>query len=453
MRLYNSLSRQVEELGFDESKMVNLYVCGVTPYSAAHLGHAMCAVVFDVLRRYLEYEGYTVIHIQNFTDVDDKMIDAASDQEITVDELAERNISDYLEEMKSLNVKSATHYPRATQEIPSIISLIEGLIEKQYAYERNGDVYFRVRKNDDYGKLSGRNLEDLMSGARIEPSESKEYPGDFVLWKKKKPGEPNWDSPWGQGRPGWHIECSAMSLSYLDNRIDIHGGGRDLIFPHHENEIAQSESYTGSVPFSKFWVHNGTLNFDGDKMSKSLGNIYTTREAISKFSPDALRMFFLTSHYRSPLLFSEDSINSQERALARLRNSMSMPSGTGDVLNAAPYLERFTRAMNQDLNTPQALGAIFDLARAINRSSDENGDVDSCQQELSKLSAILGLTLKASESSLDKSAYPFIDLLVNVRTSLRVNQQFALSDLIRDELSKMGVSVHDSQLGSEWDFE
>jgi len=453
MKLYNSLTRKTEELGFSKSTVVNMYVCGVTPYSASHLGHAMCAVVFDVLRRYIEHKGYQINHVQNFTDIDDKMIESANGQGITVEELADRNIFEYLDELRTLNVKPATHYPRATQEIPSIITLIAGLVKKNYAYESNGDVYFRVREDGDYGKLSGRKLEDLIAGARIDPTESKEYPGDFALWKKKKPREPYWDSPWGPGRPGWHVECSAMSLSYLENRIDIHGGGQDLVFPHHENEIAQSESYTGQIPFSRFWVHNGTLNFGEEKMSKSLGNIFSTKHAIAKFSPDALRMFFLSSHYRSPLLFNQDSINSQERALVRLKKSVLMPSGGGTLLDAQPYLEKFSRAMDQDLNTPQALGAIFDLARAINRASDENGDVASCQQELLTLTKILGLTLKSDESSQDKSAKPFIELLVDIRASLRSNKQFELSDLIRDELSKMGVKIDDSQTGSEWEFE
>ena len=453
MRLYNSLSQQIEEVGFDKSSNVNMYVCGVTPYSASHLGHAMCAVVFDVLRRYIEYKGYKVTHVQNFTDIDDKMIDSANGQGISVEELANRNISEYLKELNTLNVKEATPYPRATQEIPSIISLIHGLVKKNYAYESDGDVYFRVREDEDYGKLSGRRLDDLIAGARIDPTELKEYPGDFALWKKKKPGEPYWDSPWGQGRPGWHIECSAMSLSYLENRIDIHGGGQDLVFPHHENEIAQSESYTGQIPFSRFWVHNGTLNFDGDKMSKSLGNIFSTKHAIDKFSPDALRLFFLSSHYRSPLLFNEDSINSQERALARIRKSLSNPSGTGESLNAAPYLEKFVSAMDQDLNTPQALGAIFDLARAINKTSSEYGDVASSQRELLTLTKILGLTLKYEEASQDKSAQAYIQLLVDVRTSLRFKKQFEIADLIRDELAKNGVSIDDSQSGSEWKFQ
>ena len=452
MKLYNSLTRSVDDLEIKESSVINLYVCGVTPYSSSHLGHAMCAVVFDVLRRYLEFKGCVVNHIQNFTDVDDKMIDEASRQGITLDELAERNISDYLDEIKSLNVKSAAHYPRATKEIPSIISLIEGLIEKNYAYEINGDVYFRVRNDDDYGKLSRRKLEDLVPGARVDLGESKEYSGDFALWKNQKPGEPHWDSPWGKGRPGWHIECSAMSLSYLDNRIDIHGGGQDLIFPHHENEIAQSESYTGLVPFAKFWVHNGTLNFGGDKMSKSIGNVFSTRKAISKFSSDALRMFFLSSHYRSPLMFNEDSILAQERALARLRNAISIPSGRGDILDPDPFVKKFNRAMEQDLNTPQALAVIFDLARAINSASDDNADVASCQKDLLYLARILGLTLIAEDPTEDKSVRPFIDLLVKVRTSLRDDNQFALSDLIRDELSRMGVKIEDNRSGSKWEL-
>jgi len=299
MRLYNTLKRVVEEL-IVEDNTVNMYVCGITPYAPSHLGHAMCAIVFDVIRRYLEYKGYKVHFIQNFTDIDDKMITAANDEGIEVSELAERNIQAYLSELRQLNVLQASDYPRATEEISSIVAVISDLIEKEYAYAISGDVYFRVKKDEDYGKLSRRNVDELLAGARLAIEETKENPADFVLWKTQKPGEPAWDSPWGPGRPGWHIECTAMSLTYLNNRVDIHGGGQDLVFPHHENEIAQSESYTGVEPFARYWMHNGTLGYGEEKMSKSLGNVFSIGEALEEFSSDALRMFFLSSHYRTP---------------------------------------------------------------------------------------------------------------------------------------------------------
>ncbi|MGH2544175.1 MAG: cysteine--tRNA ligase, partial [Ardenticatenaceae bacterium] len=297
MKLYDTLSGTKKSFAPADGK-VKMYVCGVTPYAASHIGHAMFSVVFDVVRRYLEYRGYEVVHVQNFTDVDDKMIHAAQSMDIPMDELAERNIKAYLHETDDLNVLRANKYPRATHEMPKIVDMIAALIDKGNAYAVDGDVYFRVRSDEDYGKLSHRTPESLMAGARVEIDETKENPADFALWKSQKPGEPSWDSPWGPGRPGWHIECSAMSLTYLGETLDIHGGGQDLIFPHHENELAQSESYTGKTPFVRFWLHNGLLQLGEDKMSKSLGNIVSVREALERFSPDALRMFFLNSHYR-----------------------------------------------------------------------------------------------------------------------------------------------------------
>ena len=368
MRLYNTLSGKVEEFTSPNGQ-VGMYVCGITPYSASHIGHAMVSVVFDVLRRYLEFKGYMVRHIQNFTDVDDKMIAAANEMGIPVADLAERYIDEYLAEMDALNVARAHAYPRATGEMDKIRDMIGRLIEKDYAYAVDGDVYFRVRRDDEYGKLSGRDLDSLQSGARIEVGERKEDALDFALWKAHKPGEPAWESPWGQGRPGWHIECSAMAIKYLGENIDIHGGGQDLLFPHHENEVAQSEAYSDNSPFARFWVHNGTLGFGQDKMSKSLGNVVTVTEALKKFSPDALRMFFLNSHYRGPLAYGEHTVIGHERALERLRNALR----NGDAqdldenLDPTVYHDRFIAAMDADLNTPQAMAALFDLAREINR--------------------------------------------------------------------------------------
>ena len=300
LKLYNTMSRRLEEFvpAGDEIKM---YVCGVTPYDHAHLGHAMSYIIFDVLRRYLEFRGYNVKHVQNYTDIDDRIINRANSLGQPFDQLAAGYIDEYEREMRDLNIMPAHVFPRATQEIPTIIEMTQRLIQKGHAYRANGDVYFRVRSKSDYGKLSGRDVDALMAGARVEPGEQKEDPADFALWKGAKEGEPAWDSPWGPGRPGWHIECSAMSYRYLGATLDIHGGGQDLIFPHHENEIAQSEAYSGKQPFVRYWLHNGWLMFSEEKMSKSLGNIITIRQGLEKYGPDGLRLFVLTSHYRSPL--------------------------------------------------------------------------------------------------------------------------------------------------------
>ena len=449
MRLYNTLSRSVEELVVEDNT-VNMYVCGITPYAPSHLGHAMCAIVFDVIRRYLEYKGYKVNFIQNFTDIDDKMIIAANDEGIKVSELAERNIQAYLSELGRLNVMEASEYPRATEEIDSIIQEITDLIEKGYAYEISGDVYFRVKQDEDYGKLSRRNIDDLLAGARLEIEETKENPADFALWKSQKPGEPAWDSPWGPGRPGWHIECTAMSLTYLNNKIDIHGGGQDLVFPHHENEIAQSESYTGIEPFARYWMHNGTLGYGEEKMSKSLGNVFSIGEALQVFSSDALRMFFLSSHYRTPLVFSNESVEGQQRAIERLKSAVASNSGEGEILKTNPYRERFEAAMDEDFNTPIAFSVIFDLARDINRESSNGLNVNPAQDLLSELAKVLGITLETDNSKADGDIAPYLDLLLEVREGLRKEKQFELSDQIRDRLVDLGVSIEDTSTGARW---
>ena len=449
MRLYNTLSRSVEELVVEDNT-VNMYVCGITPYAPSHLGHAMCAIVFDVIRRYLEYKGYKVNFIQNFTDIDDKMIIAANDEGIKVSELAERNIQAYLSELGRLNVMEASEYPRATEEIDSIIQVITDLIEKGYAYEISGDVYFRVKQDEDYGKLSRRNIDDLLAGARLEIEETKENPADFALWKSQTPGEPAWDSPWGQGRPGWHIECTAMSLTYLNNKIDIHGGGQDLVFPHHENEIAQSESYTGVEPFARYWMHNGTLGYGEEKMSKSLGNVFSIGEALQVFSSDALRMFFLSSHYRTPLVFSNESVEGQQRAIERLKSAVASNSGEGEILKTNPYRERFEAAMDEDFNTPIAFSVIFDLARDINRESSNGLNVNPAQDLLSELAKVLGITLETDNSKADGDIAPYLDLLLEVREGLRKEKQFELSDQIRDRLVDLGVSIEDTSTGARW---
>ena len=449
MKIHNTLSGKTEDFEVLDGK-VNMYVCGITPYSASHIGHAMMSVIFDVVRRYLEFKGYDVCHIQNFTDIDDKMILAANSTGIDVADLAESNITDYLAEMDALNVARAHEYPRATAEIGKITEIIAKLIEKGYAYPVAGDVYFRVNRDEDYGKLSHRDLDGLIAGARVEVNERKEDAMDFALWKSQKPGEPAWDSPWGMGRPGWHIECSAMAIKYLGSSIDIHGGGRDLIFPHHENEIAQSESFTDEVPFSRFWMHNGMLRLGDDKMSKSIGNIVTVGEALSSYSPDALRLFFLSSHYRAPLLYTEANVAGQERALERLKNAVRPASAAsvGSTIDASPTKAQFVEAMDDDFNTPRALAAMFDLAREINRGKDEGADVLGAQDTLRELSGVLGISL--DETAETSAAGPFVQMLVNVRTELRAARQFDIADSIRDRLSELGVTIEDTPEGTEW---
>lgn len=449
MKIHNTLSGKTEDFEALDGK-VNMYVCGITPYSASHIGHAMMSVIFDVVRRYLEFKGYDVCHIQNFTDIDDKMILAANSTGIDVADLAESNITDYLAEMDALNVARAHEYPRATAEIGKITEIIAKLIEKGYAYPVAGDVYFRVNRDEDYGKLSHRDLDGLIAGARVEVDERKEDAMDFALWKSQKPGEPAWDSPWGMGRPGWHIECSAMAIKYLGSSIDIHGGGRDLIFPHHENEIAQSESFTDEVPFSRFWMHNGMLRLGEDKMSKSIGNIVTVGEALSSYSPDALRLFFLSSHYRAPLLYTEANVAGQERALERLKNAVRPASAAsvGSTIDASPTKAQFVEAMDDDFNTPRALAAMFDLAREINRGKDEGADVLGAQDTLRELSGVLGISL--DETAETSGAGPFVQMLVNVRTELRAARQFDIADSIRDRLSELGVTIEDTPEGTEW---
>lgn len=451
MKLYNTLSGKKEEFAAPNGK-VGMYVCGITPYAPSHIGHAMMSVVFDVVRRYLEYKGFSITHIQNFTDVDDKIIQAANDIGISTTELAEANIKQYLEEMDALNVLRAHTYPKATTEIPAIVDMISALEKRGYAYAVNGDVYFRVNRNADYGKLSRRSAEDLLSGARVDVDEAKEDPRDFALWKSQKPGEPAWDSPWGAGRPGWHIECSAMSMRYLKDGLDIHGGGQDLIFPHHENEIAQSESASQQQPFARYWLHNGLLSIDEDKMSKSIGNVISVGEALDMFSPAALRLFFLSSHYRNPLVYSEQNIAAQERAIERIRNAASAEerSADGEPLDAATYKSAFIAAMDDDLNTPRALAAIFDLARQINRAREDGKSVSAAQRTLRDLAEVLGIDVDAPPDDASGDIAPFVDLLVQTRADLRAARQYALADKIRDNLAALGVTLEDSSGGTEW---
>jgi cysteinyl-tRNA synthetase len=430
-----------------------MYVCGVTPYAECHLGHAMSYVVFDMVRRYLEFRGYKVKHVQNFTDIDDKIINRAQQSGVSPSELAEKFIAQYFADMDRLNVRRAHFYPKATEEIPKIIEVVQGLMDKGHAYESRGDVYFRVKSDQDYGKLSHQGPDDLQSGARVEIGVEKEHPLDFALWKAAKPGEPWWESPWGKGRPGWHIECSAMSMRYLGETLDIHGGGQDLIFPHHENEIAQSEGFTGAAPFVKYWMHNGFVQLGGEKMSKSLGIFVTLKQALDRFSPDALRLFILSSHYRSPINFSEEGVAAAEKGVERLRQAAFADSqrGGGDSsgqVDTEAFRQRFVEAMDHDFNSPQALAALFDLAREINRTMDQGGDPQGAQQMLRDLASVLGFSFE--QPKVDLAAKPFIDLLVSLRTELRKEKHWQMADRVRTSLKDLGVVLEDTPQGTVW---
>ena len=449
MKVFNTLSGQKEDFQ-PQGDVVRMYVCGVTPYSQCHIGHAMCYINFDVIRRYLEFRGYKVKYVQNFTDIDDKIIGRANELGIPTRELAEKNIARYFEDMDALNIKRADIYPMATDEIPKIIEVVQGLVDRGHAYETDGDVYFRVKSDPDYGKLGHQDMDALQSGARVEAGVEKEHPLDFALWKATKPGEPSWDSPWGRGRPGWHIECSAMCLRHLGETLDIHGGGRDLIFPHHENEIAQAECFTGVKPFVKYWMHNGFVQLGEQKMSKSLGVLVNVCDVLEGFSPDALRLFILGSHYRSPISFSVEGIEAAERGVDRLRQAARGEAG-GDgpaSVDVEAIRGAFMEAMDDDFNSAQALALLFDLARDINRARDEGADVREAQGTLLELAGVLGLTLKEREVSL--AAQPFIDLLVSIRTELRGIKQWQLADRIRSSLAEMGITIEDTPQGTVW---
>ncbi len=461
LKIYNTLTRKKEDFETIEPGVVKMYVCGPTVYSKAHVGHAMSAMVFDIIRRYLEYRGYEMNYLMNFTDVDDKIIARANEQKVDPFELAESYIHDYEQNLSDLNIKPATFNPRATQEIDQIIAMISGLIEKGYAYPADGDVYFRVTKDDDYGRLSGRKLDDMQAGARIEVDERKEHPMDFALWKAARPGEPFWDSPWGKGRPGWHIECSAMNLHHHGEQIDIHGGGNDLVFPHHENEIAQTESLTGKS-FTRYWVHNGMLQLGGEKMSKSTGNLVSIEEFLSKYSGDTLRYTVLNANYRGPLTFNEEVLSQSDKALERLSSAFrpALPGSQGATQSILDSLtkqleetnENFIKNMDDDFNSAGALGSMFDLVRVINQaraSGATNEELQPAQEKLRELTNVFGLVLAESKGSTSQ-ADPFIDLLLELRTNLRKDKLWAYSDLIRDRLKELGVTLEDSKDGTTW---
>ncbi|NWG05200.1 MAG: cysteine--tRNA ligase [Chloroflexi bacterium] len=461
IKIYNTLTRKKEEFQTLEPGHVKMYVCGVTVYNDAHVGHAMSALVFDIIRRYLEYRGYTVKHVMNYTDVDDKIINRANALGEDPLKLSQRYIEAYANELASLNILPPTATPQVSKTMPLIIEFIQGLIRKEAAYAApNGDVYFSVPNDKEYGKLSGRKIEDMQAGARIEVGEAKNHPMDFALWKAAKPGEISWDSPWGKGRPGWHIECSAMNLAELGEQIDIHGGGNDLIFPHHENEIAQSESYTGK-PFARYWIHNGMLQLGGEKMSKSLGNIVSIKDFLKKRGADVMRMLVLMGSYRAPLIFSDETQDAAEKSLERLKTALRPASASSGGLSAevASALasqaestkQAFIEAMDDDFNTPLALAALYELVKAINTARD-NGATDAqlqpAQSTLRELTGVLGLQLKEKQGSSEDEAK--VNALITERNEARKQKQWARSDEIRDQLKEMGVTIEDSKDGTKW---
>ena len=462
MKIFNTMTRKKEEFVPLEPGKVKMYVCGPTVYNYFHIGNARPFVVFDTLRRYLEHRGYEVTFVQNFTDIDDKMIRRANEEGITVKELAERYIAAYFEDAKLLGVRPATVHPRATEHIPEIIALIQRLEEKGLAYRTdNGDVYFDTQKyRNQYGKLSGQNLDDLESGARIEVDDIKRDPMDFALWKGQKPGEPAWESPWGMGRPGWHIECSAMSMKYLGETIDIHGGGQDLIFPHHENEIAQSEGATGKT-FVRYWMHNGFLNIDNQKMSKSLGNFFTVRDIREKYDLEAVRMFLLSAQYRSPLNFSQEQIAQAKAALDRMYtardNCECLKQGAQEramnaeeaqlVEDTKACMKRFDDAMDDDLNTADAIGAIFELIKHANvtlKPGCAKEAVEAVIATFKEMTGVLGLVKEKEEEKNEE-----VDALVEARAQARKEKNWKESDRIRDQLKEMGYVVEDTAQGQK----
>jgi len=468
-RVFNTLTRGKEDLSPVHAGEVRMYVCGVTVYDLSHIGHGRSGIVFDVMRRYLKHRGHTVKFVKNFTDIDDKIIRKANQEGVSAQEISERYIEEYRTDMASLGVAPADVEPRATEHVPQMIALIERLIAKGVAYPVEGDVYFEVRRFPGYGKLSGKNLEALRAGARVEVDERKRDPMDFALWKATKPGEPSWTSPWGQGRPGWHIECSAMAMQYLGEVLDIHGGGEDLVFPHHENEIAQSEAATGK-PFARYWLHNGFVNLAAEKMSKSLGNTLTIKDLVRRHDPEALRLYLLGTHYRHPLEFGDERIVEAGRALARLRAlkdeadriaSRGTPAPGPDhglFDEVAAHRARFEAAMDDDFNTPQALGVLFDLARVLHATRDQVAQGTAGAGafllgvgELVLLARVLGLLEGGrKEAPVDPRLKARIESLVYLRQEARRQRDFGEADRLRDELSRLGVILEDTRDGTSW---
>lgn len=472
LKVYNTLTGKKETFVPENESRVGMYVCGPTTYNYIHLGNARPLVVFDTVRRYLEYMGYQVTYVQNFTDVDDKIIKRAQEEKKPPLEFAAHYVEEYFKDASQLNVRKASVHPKVSEHMPEILAFVQALIAKGHAYESKGDVYFSVTSFDHYGKLSKRDLADLQAGARVEVAEQKKHPGDFALWKTAKPGEPSWSSPWGEGRPGWHIECSAMSHKYLGKSFDIHAGGMDLVFPHHENEIAQSEAYHGA-PMAKYWLHNGFITVNQEKMSKSLGNFFLLRDILQKFSGQVIRFYLLSTHYRSPLDFDDEKLGVAQRGLERLQTAARLLkealgkvsqvdlAGTNSKADLNDELlshkERFLAAMNDDFNTALAIAVLFDLARTSNgylmeaaHDSAKQKTLETASRLLLELAGVLGLELDTEGKGASAELGQEVEKLIEKRQEARKNRDFQAADNIRDQLKEMGVILEDTPQGIRW---
>jgi len=453
IKLYNTLTGKKETFKPLKEGKVGMYVCGLTVQDRPHIGHIRAAITGDIIKRYFEYSGYAVTLVTNFTDIDDKIIQKAKESGEDFRKIARTIINEYLEVSDKLNIQCADYYPEATKHIQEIQEFIAKLIEKGFAYVSGGDVYYEVSKFKSYGKLSGKILDELRVGARVEPDETKRNPVDFVLWKATKEGEPWWESPWGRGRPGWHIECSAMSMHYLGETFDIHGGGEDLIFPHHENEIAQSEGLTGK-PFAKYWVHNGFLNLRGEKMSKSIGNVIFVRDILKIYNPDTVRLYMLSTHYRNPIDYYEERLKEQEGGYERLKQVLFLLSQIeGDEIEVdSKIIELFREAMDDDFNTPKALSVIYSYSRTVFEIFEKEPDSQrllSARKTLSEMLGVLGLFVSEEKEHVSQDD-KLIDLLLAVRSELREKKEFGISDKIRDNLRKLKIEIEDTDKASRW---
>jgi len=479
IKVYNTLTGKKEDFETIHPGKVNMYVCGLTVQNYSHIGHIRSAINYDVIRRYLEYRGYDVTYVQNFTDINEKIIARAEEEGLKPLELAEKYTKAYLDDISQLNIKDADYYCNATDHISDILDMVKTLIDKGYAYEANGSVYYSVEKFKDYGKLSGRNISGMKAGSRVEISDEKKDPMDFAIWKNAEDEEIYWESPWGKGWPGWHIECSAMSMKYLGDSFDIHGGGTDLIFPHHENEIAQSEAYSGEKPFVKYWLHNGTVNLKGEKMSKSLGNVYSSRELLKDYSTDVLRYFLLTKHYHSPIDFSLEELNkikvSVERLFNTKRNLENLLEKKFDQKMKKDFLndefidilkdkrEKFESAMDDDFNTALAIGVLHEFSKEINKfinnpefefTQTSKNLLQEADRLYKKLTGVMGLSLEAKKDNRENIdlSNNLIDYILEIREDARNNKNWKLADDIRDKLKEFGVEIKDTSFGVEWEF-
>jgi cysteinyl-tRNA synthetase len=478
IKLYNTLAKTKEELKTVEPGKIKMYVCGPTTYNYIHLGNARPIVVFDTIRQFLRYKGYQVTYVQNFTDIDDKIINRANEEQVDPLALAQKYIEEYFVDADALKVQRADIHPRVSDHLPEIIETIQALIDNGYAYELDGDVYYHISRFSQYGKLSGRTIEEMQAGARIEVNQNKKHPMDFVLWKRAKPGEPAWNSPWGKGRPGWHIECSAMAIKYLGEQFDIHGGGYDLVFPHHENEIAQSEAYTGK-PFANYWLHNGFITVNQEKMSKSLGNFFLVREILEKYDPEVVRYYLLATHYRSPLDFDDQKLESSTKSYQRIINTVERvkeqvaganEGGIGGKLagelagKVDLALEQFDQAMSDDFNTALGLAAVFDLVREANQylKQCQEGEEQIAGDCLKKVleafgvfSKVLGLSfaIKQDQGNNDGLTEKLLELLLDLRKETRQKKDFQTADGIRKRLKELGILIEDTPQGARWKWQ